>query len=145
MREIVIRQALPTEIGTIRELRYRVLDAMHGVDERQKVSEKDIANDSILIGAFIGEKAVGTVRLEPLEKEKYLVRRMAIDPEMQGNGLGARVLEVAEGIAAQRGAKEFVLESRLTAIGFYEKQGYTLTSKFVVRDGDRNDEMTKSI
>lgn len=54
------------------------------------------------------------------------VRQVAVDPALQGTGLGKALALASERIAAQFGAREFVLDARETAIPFYEKLGYTV-------------------
>ncbi len=41
-----------------------------------------------------------------------------------GRGLGASLLYFAENVARDRGFRELVMHARMTAVGFYKRQGY---------------------
>lgn len=76
---------------------------------------------------------------------------LAVDPDRQANGLGARLIAAAEACLAQLGATTVemtVIRQRSELIAYYERRGYALTGE--VRDfpyGDarfgepRNDEL----
>jgi ribosomal protein S18 acetylase RimI-like enzyme len=56
------------------------------------------------------------------------LRQMAVVSGLQGKGIGKVLLQFAENIARDRGYKRIVMHARKTAIGFYEKLGYKVTS-----------------
>ena len=62
-------------------------------------------------------------------------RQMAIDPARQGSGLGARLLDAGERLASREGARIGLLHARVTAEGFYARQGW-------IAAGDIFDEVT---
>ena len=51
---------------------------------------------------------------------------MAIEPEHQRRGLGARLVEAGQAELRRRGASTVELAARVPAIPFYEKLGYTI-------------------
>ena len=56
-----------------------------------------------------------------------LLRKIYIDPFMQGCGIGTQLADYCEKVAGQMGINEiclWVLEKNLSARGFYEKLGY---------------------
>ncbi|WP_328591544.1 GNAT family N-acetyltransferase [Glacieibacterium frigidum] len=60
---------------------------------------------------------------------------LAVDPEVQANGLGARLIAAAEAHLAQLSASQVemtVIRQRTELIAYYQRRGYTLTGE--VRD-----------
>jgi predicted GNAT family N-acyltransferase len=53
---------------------------------------------------------------------------MAVHPKMQKNGVGAALMHFAENVAKDNGYKNMVMNSRKTAVGFYEKLGFAISS-----------------
>ena len=71
------------------------------------------------------EKVVGFCILQPVLDEANLLL-MAIDPNMQGKGLGYQLLEHSIGLLKNNPVQIFleVRESNIAAIGLYEKSGF---------------------
>lgn len=65
---------------------------------------------------------VGT--LEPITEDIIKIRYLATHPEAQGKGYGKAVLFAMEKYARLQDYKQIVLESRVSAQGFYGKYGY---------------------
>lgn len=97
--------------------------------------EKDELNkekNDILIGAFEEDKMLGCCLLTKIDKECVRLRQMAVQGNLQGKGIGASMMNFAENIARDNGYKKMVMHARKTAIGFYEKLGYTVVgSEFI--------------
>lgn len=66
--------------------------------------------------------AVG--RLEKVTDAQGQIRYMAVDDNMQGQGLGQQIISGLEQQATILGMTEIVLNAREQAIGFYQKLGY---------------------
>jgi predicted GNAT family N-acyltransferase len=66
---------------------------------------------------------VVAVRLSPTEAR---IRQMAVSPSHQRKGLGQRLMSELEDNLQARGFKKFVMNARKSAVGFYEKLGYTV-------------------
>jgi predicted GNAT family N-acyltransferase len=73
--------------------------------------------DDDLIGCAV------VVILSPSEAR---IRQMAVSPSRQGKGLGRRMMAALEANLRARGVTKFVLKARASAVGFYEKLGYTV-------------------
>jgi len=69
---------------------------------------------------------VVVVRLSPTEAR---IRQMAVSPIHQRRGLGTRVMNDLESSLRSRGFTNFVLHARASAVGFYEKLGYSVTGE----------------
>ena len=93
-------------------------------DEEELNAEK---ND-ILIGCFDEDKMEGCCLLTTVEPGILRLRQMAVVSGLQGKGMGRAILQFAENIARDRGFKTIVMHARKTAVGFYEKLGYKITS-----------------
>lgn len=74
-----------------------------------------LVDDKVLLGCLVAV---------PLGQGRYKLRQMAIAEEFRGRGFGRQLVETVEAELCGRGAREFVLHARDTAVGFYEKLGY---------------------
>jgi predicted GNAT family N-acyltransferase len=81
----------------------------------------------------------------PVTATEAKIRQMAVSPSLQGKGYGRLLLEAAEQILAQRGFTHLYLNSRMTAIGFYERLGYTQTGPEFMEVGLPHVKMSKKI
>lgn len=148
IEQIVVRPLEETDIPGVLDLRYRVLDEPKGMPRKTDPGKHDLDPTSINIAAFAGERVVSTVRFDQygdLVDNTMLVRRMATDPECQGQGIGRQVMERGEAEAANRGIQRIILHARLGAVRFYEKLGYQQTGRSEWHDGDENPEMVKEL
>ena len=102
---------------------------------------------AVHVGAWDDDMLVGcaTVFPEPWPGNEQLaavadawrLRGMAVDPSMQGTGVGRLVL--AEGMSAAREAGSTLLwaNARTSALGFYERMGWRIIGEeFVASDSD---------
>jgi ribosomal protein S18 acetylase RimI-like enzyme len=55
------------------------------------------------------------------------IRQMAVSPTHQRRGLGKRMVNELEANLRSRGLTNLVLNARASAVGFYEKLGYTIS------------------
>lgn len=105
-------------------LRRKLLRKPLGLD----FSQEELANESkdIHLGAFAEQKLLGCLVLSPQSKSKIKMRQVAVDPSLQGSGIGRLLVEAAETKAIKLGFKEMELSARETAVPFYLKLGYKL-------------------
>ena len=67
-----------------------------------------------------------------LSPKKAKFRQMAVSNAHQGRGYGRQIIEELETHLAREGVEHLSLHARLTAVGFYEKLGYTkVGSEFI--------------
>lgn len=105
------------------DLRYRVLREPLGYG-RGDVAFPFEAESLHLVAVRDGD-VVGCVLFKPNGTEEGRLFQMAVDPALQGHGVGRKlVLHLEERLAAE-GFRRIVLHSRGHAIGFYERLGYT--------------------
>ena len=68
-------------------------------------------------------------RIFPEEGDCWHIGRVAVCKECRGTGLGAAVMAACHQKIAELGGRRAVLSAQEQAVGFYEKQGYRVTSE----------------
>jgi N-acetylglutamate synthase-like GNAT family acetyltransferase len=91
--------------------------------------ELDKEKEDILMGAFEDEKLLGCCLLTRIDPTTVRLRQMAVPNNMQGKGIGRALMIFAENIARDLGYKKLCMHARKTAIGFYQKLGYSITGE----------------
>ena len=109
------------------DLREAVLRAPLGLS----LSDEDTRAESTALhyGLFNGPDCVACLLAMPEPERRYRVKQMAVSPEWQSRGLGARLMGEMETRLAALGAREIALHARLTAEKFYSKLGYVSSGK----------------
>lgn len=82
-----------------------------------------------MIGAFEDEKILGCCMLIKEDNHVCRLRQMAVLNTLQGKGIGRAMMIFAENIARDRGYKKINMHARKTAVGFYERLGYSISSE----------------
>lgn len=90
-------------------------------------SEEELAKEKsdILIGAYDEDELLGCCLLTKVDDKCVKLRQMAVQKNQQSKGIGESILNYTENIARDKGYKKIMMHARDTAIGFYEKLGYT--------------------
>lgn len=88
--------------------------------------ELEKEKNDILIGAFEENKILGCCLLTKINEGSVRLRQMAVQNNLQGKGIGASMMNYAENVATDAGFKTMVMHARKTAVGFYEKLGYSV-------------------
>lgn len=109
------------------DLRYHILRKPLGMSFTQE--ELNEEKDNIHIGCFDDDKLEGCCMLVPINNATVQLRQMAVIAGLQGKGIGKVLMQFAENISRDLGYKKIMMHARKTAIGFYEKLGYTTTGK----------------
>ncbi|MCI2285728.1 bifunctional GNAT family N-acetyltransferase/hotdog fold thioesterase [Colwellia sp. MSW7] len=111
-------------------------------------SEQDQQEQSALHRMIVDEdnKVLAVGRLEKVTEQQGQIRYMAVDDNMQGQGLGQQIIRALEQQASMLGITEIVLNAREQALGFYEKLGYKMRGYSHTLFGDvKHYSMTKKI
>lgn len=108
-------------------LRDRVLREPLGLSLFDEYLENEILD--IHLGYFVNNELVGTLILTRLNDTEYKMRQVAVEPNMQGKGIGKRLVEYAEEYVKGKGGTKIVLHARKYITPFYEKLGYVKTGK----------------
>lgn len=83
--------------------------------------------------AVEGDKVIGFVD-HSLDGELW---GLYVHKDYIGEGIGSRLLGIAEDSIKKAGRKEIILKSTITARGFYQKHGYEVVKKFLHPMGDK--------
>lgn len=106
------------------QLRNDILRRPLGLQFTPEELEKE--KEEILIGAFEEEKMLGCCMLIKEEPGSVRLRQMAVLNNLQGKGIGRALMQFAENIARDLGFQKITMHARKTAVGFYEKLGYSV-------------------
>ena len=110
------------------DLRWRILREPWG---QPRGSERDSFDDSgihVIAEDETGE-LLGAGCLHFSNPGEAQIRYMAVDEFAQGRGVGRAMVEWLEENACERDSILVVLNSRESAVGFYERLGYSVTAK----------------
>lgn len=89
--------------------------------------ELEREKDDILMGAFEDDRLLGCCLLTRMDPATVRLRQMAVPNSMQGKGVGRALMIFAENIARDLGYKKLCMHARKTAVGFYQKLGYSVS------------------
>ncbi|MBC7958847.1 MAG: GNAT family N-acetyltransferase [Vallitaleaceae bacterium] len=106
------------------ELRDEVLRKPLG----RSIYQEDLSQDlkSHHLAAFLNHtQCVGILLMTPTSATEIKMRQVAVKEELRGLNIGKYLVAFAEETALKLGFNKIVLNSRKTAIPFYEKQGYS--------------------
>jgi N-acetylglutamate synthase-like GNAT family acetyltransferase len=106
------------------QLRYEILRKPLKLFFEKEELEKE--KEDILIGAYEEDKILGCCMLKKIDADTVRLRQMAVANNLQGKGIGASMMNFAENVARDAGYKKIRMHARKTAIGFYEKLGYSV-------------------
>jgi N-acetylglutamate synthase-like GNAT family acetyltransferase len=92
-----------------------------------KFDDEELAEEKkdVLMGAFEDDRILGCCLLTKVDETTVRLRQMAVPNSMQGKGIGKALMIFAENIARDLGYKTLIMHARKTAIGFYERLGYS--------------------
>jgi predicted GNAT family N-acyltransferase len=113
----------PARMAAAAGLRTRVFVHEQGVDPAIERDGRDGETLHVTVCDGDGE-VVGTGRLM-LGDGYAKVQRVAVDASRRGEGIGRKVMEGLDLLAAREGASEMRLSSQADAVPFYERLGYT--------------------
>jgi ribosomal protein S18 acetylase RimI-like enzyme len=126
-------RVVEVEVGRTRDLRARVLRP--GVPLDQVGFPGDDGPGTVHLAAEDDEGAVvGIVTLIPDGDRSVRLRSMAVDPALQGGGVGRLLVDAAVERLRAAGMQRVWCNARDTAIGFYERLGWTVTGPGFIED-----------
>jgi ribosomal protein S18 acetylase RimI-like enzyme len=103
-------------------LRTRIL--LENVGRDEPASDYDFPDKDLYLGAFLGERLVGTLILTPLDKQNVQMRQLAVDEDFRKLGIGRSLVEQSETLARENGFSRIMLHARESALAFYHHLGY---------------------
>lgn len=103
-------------------LRYRVLREPLGLS----FDPDDLAKEynQIHLAAYDAQhQLLAYLNLTPLDDKIVKMRQVAVEPQLQGKGVGKALVNYSEQVARSKGFEKIVLHARDTAVPFYQKIG----------------------
>ena len=108
------------------DLRLRVLRLPLGLSFDENTPNEEF--DHIHICLLEDENLIACLILQPLSVHEIIMRQVAVEPNLQGKGIGRILVNYAEEIANEKGYKMISLCARENVIPFYEKLHYNVIS-----------------
>jgi predicted GNAT family N-acyltransferase len=116
-------------------LRYEILRKPWN---QPRQSTKDEWEDQSIHVLMVDEnnEAVASGRLQINSKEEGQIRSMAVRGDMQGKGLGKKIISWIEEKAQELKLKNIILDARENAVKFYERSGYKVIGESYLLFGE---------
>ena len=105
--------------------------------------ELDREKDDVLLAAFEDDIMLGCCLLTQANMDTVRLRQMAVRNNLQGKGIGQAIINFAELVAKAKGYKKICMHARDTAIGFYERCGYSIVGDQFIEVSVPHHEMQK--
>ncbi|WP_396586947.1 GNAT family N-acetyltransferase [Bermanella sp. R86510] len=123
------------------KLRERVLRIPLGL----KLSAQDIENEDKQRHFVVldDEELMACVVYKFNSSTEAILRQFAVDERFQGQGVGHYLLDESEHQLADEGIASITMSARKTAVGFYERHGYTCKGDFYIQHGIEHITMSK--
>jgi len=106
--------------------RARLTDQVNLRDSRAGFARQLRRNKGLYLGAFDGDRLVGTV-LGTHDTRKGWINRLAVDPAYQRRGGGTRLLRACETALVRKGMKvisAFVMDGNEPSLNLFRQSGY---------------------
>lgn len=107
------------------ELQLRDLVLRQPLGLQYTAPELALDKDCLHFAAYQGERLVGCLLLLPLSAGELKMRQVAVDPMLQGLGIGKKLVHAAEAYGREHGYLWMRLSARQTAVPFYKALHYT--------------------
>lgn len=113
-------------------VRIQGMNRQHHISLRDEFDDYDGEKCKYIV-LLDDEYPVATCRFYELDERSVLVGRVVVLPEYRGQNLGRKVIAQAEKWIEELGYKEIRIDSRVEAVGFYKKLGYSLMDDEVIK------------
>ncbi|MBQ3416953.1 MAG: GNAT family N-acetyltransferase [Ruminococcus sp.] len=108
------------------------MNRQHHISLREEFDELDGADCKYIV-LLDDEYPVATCRFYELDSQSVLLGRVVVLPEYRGKHLGSKAILEAEKWIKELGYSEVRIDSRVVAVGFYEKLGYSRLNDEVIK------------
>ena len=115
-------------------VRIQGMNRQHRISLREEFDEHDGEGTRYIILLDEGYPAA-TCRFYESGPGSVILGRVVVLPEYRGQELGRKVIEEAETWIRELEYQEIRIESRVTAVGFYEKLGFSTIDGTIVMSG----------
>lgn len=115
-------------------VRIEGMNRQHHISLREEFDDHDRDGTKYIVLLDDGYP-VATSRFYEESSETVIIGRVVVLPDYRGRRLGELVVTEAEKWAFELGYKKIIVDSRLEAVGFYEKLGYTRCNDEIIWSG----------
>lgn len=140
----------------IREINYHSEEYCKELELRDEILRKPLGmslydenlegeKDDSHIGAFINNYIVGVLILSRLNANEVKMRQVAVVEAWRAKKIGSELVKYAEEYSKRKGYTTMLLNSRKTAVVFYEKLGYEKISEEFLEINIPHFKMCKSL
>jgi predicted GNAT family N-acyltransferase len=119
----IIEASTEKELKQYYDLRYEILRKPWNQPRQSTKDEWEDQSIHILMVDDNGDE-IACGRLQINSKEEGQIRSMAVKSNMQGKGLGKKIIAWIEARAKELQLKRIILDARENAVKFYESCGY---------------------
>ncbi len=132
-----------TDYSKVVQLRALVLRQPLGL----QFTTHDLKSDQheLIFALMLKNSPIACVQIRPLSKTLVKLRQMAVNPAYQRQGLGKKLIQKVEVYLQTQGVRHIELNARKTALKFYQKLGYKITSDEFFEIGLPHFKMMKKI
>jgi GNAT superfamily N-acetyltransferase len=127
---VIIREFQKTDAQELSSLICKTLREINSKDYSKEIIDKmcvrfspiklaELADERSLFVALDGSRIAGTASLK-----ENIILSVFVDAELQGKGIGSKLMKHLEELAHKNGYKEVKLPSSITSVEFYKKLGY---------------------
>ena len=116
-------------------VRIEGMNRQHHISLREEFDDHDRDGTKYIVLLDDGYP-VATSRFYEESSETVIIGRVVVLPDYRGRRLGELVVTEAEKWAFELGYKKIIVDSRLEAVGFYEKLGYSRCNDEIIRSGN---------
>jgi GNAT superfamily N-acetyltransferase len=113
-----------TELAGIHDLRDTVLFKGRGRSGYDRHHPDDQSPNNHFMGFWQDGELVGTLRVDLLDDETAALRLVAVEPRLQGRGIGRKMIVAAEQFISAAGCHRVVTNAASDAVQFYSRLGY---------------------
>ena len=113
-------------------VRIQGMNRQYHISLREEFDKHD-GSESKYIVLLNDTYPIATCRFFEIGDKSVLLGRVVVLPEYRGHHLGSRVIKEAEKWIEELGYSEIRIDSRLEAVGFYEKLGYKRMDNEVIK------------
>jgi GNAT superfamily N-acetyltransferase len=115
-------------------VRIQGMNRQHHITLRDEFDEHDTDGTRYIVLLDEGYP-IATCRFYEIDPETVTLGRVVVLPEYRGQGLGAKAVTEAERWVRELGYRRIAIDSRVVAVGFYEKLGYAHLDDEVIKSG----------
>lgn len=116
-------------------VRIEGMNRQHHISLREEFDEHDRDGTNYIVLLDDGYP-VATARFYEDTSDTVIIGRVVVLTDYRGRGLGQLVVSEAEKWAFELGYKQIIVDSRLEAVSFYEKLGFSRCNDEIIKSGN---------